>query len=167
MKRLKIYRYFLWLTIAVALTGTTSCGPKEVELPFETIEQGNHHGDYSIQEPRVVLITSREELDQLEGLVSQAALSQLAELDFQQHFAIAVFRRVQATSGYDVIIDRVIRQGGKIVVYVQFWEPSPHWEVQSSETSPYYLIRVHKDDTVPRETELVLQSQVVTPTPPF
>ncbi len=170
MKRLKIYRYFLWLTIAVALTGTTSCGSKEVELPFETIERNDSHSaeeGYVGLEPCAVLVTNQDDVERLEGLISQVALDQLAGLNFEQYFVVAVLRGRQPTSGYNTIIERVAKQGDKIVVYAQFWEPSPHWEVQSAETSPYHLIRVHKDDTVLRETELVLQSQVVTPTPPF
>ena len=166
MKQLKKYRYCLWLIIVVILIGMTACGPRETELPFETIERSDY-GDYSIREPRVVLVTSRQEIDQLEGLVSQESLDQLAELDFQQYFAIAVFRGAQATSGYDVIVERVARQGDKMVIYAQFWEPSPHWEILNEVTSPYHLIRVRRDDGVSQETELVFQRLLVTPTPPF
>jgi len=163
---MKKHRYFLWLAIVVTLIGIIACGPRETELPFETIERSDY-GDYSIHEPRVVLVTNRQEIDQLKGLLSQAALDQLAELDFQLYFAIAVFRGTQATSGYDVIVDHVTRRGDKIVIRAQFWEPSPHWEILNEVTSPYHLIKIRRDDDVSQETELVLQSPVVTPTPPF
>jgi hypothetical protein len=135
-------------------------------LSFETIERSDY-GDYSVREPRVVLVMTRQEVDQLEGLISQAALDQLAELDFQQYFTVAVFRGTQATSGHDVIVDRIARRGDKIVIRAQFWEPSPHWEILNEVTSPYHVIKVHRDEGVSQETELVLQSPVVTPTPPF
>jgi len=167
MRKLKTYRYCLWLAIVVILVGITACGPRETELSFETIERSDY-GDYSVREPRVVLVMTRQEVDQLEGLISQAALDQLAELDFQQYFAIAVFRGLQSSSGYDVIIERLVRRNDAITVYAQFWEPSPYWEVLDIETSPYHLVKVHKDgDVVSQEIELVLQSPVVTPTPPF
>ena len=150
----------------LALAGLTSCGPRETELPFETIERSDY-GDYSIREPRVVLVTNQDEIDQLEGLISQEALDQLAELDFQQYFAIAVFRGRQATSGYDTVIERVARQGDKIVVYTQFWEPRPDQVILTMVTSPYHLIKMRRDDGVSQETELVFQSLLVTPTPPF
>jgi hypothetical protein len=165
MKRPRIYRYFLWLTIVVILTGMTSCGPKEIELTFETIERSDL-GSYSIREPCLILITAPQEIDQVEGLITQEALDRLAELDFGQYFAIAVFRGRQATSGYDTMIERVARRGDKIVVYAQFWGPSPHYGVQNEATSPYHLIKVRRDDGVDQETELVLQSRAVTPTPP-
>jgi hypothetical protein len=71
--------------------------PDETELPFETIERGNWagYGDLeqdSILETRLVLVTSQEEIARLGGLVSLDALDQLAELDFERSFAIALFR---------------------------------------------------------------------------
>ena len=156
----------LGLLALAALVGMTACGPREIELPFETIEQSDL-GDYSIHEPRIMLIASQREAGQLEGLVSQAALGQLVELDFQQYFAIVIFRGNQGTSGYDVMVERVVMRGEKVVVYTQFWEPSPHYTVREIVTSPYHIIKVRRDGDLIQEAELVLQSRVVTPTPPF
>jgi len=153
----------------LALAGLTSCGPQETELSFETIERNDSYSaeeGYGGLEPCVVLVTTRQEIDHLEGLIRQTSLDQLAELDFQQYFAIAVFRGAQATSGYDVIVERVARRGDKIVIYAQFWEPSPHYAVFDAETSPYHIIKVRRSDGVSTQAELVLQSQLVTPTPP-
>lgn len=166
---MKKHRYFLWLAIVVTLIGMTACGPKETELPFETIERNDTYSPeegYGGLEPRVVLVTTRQEIDQVEGLISQAALDHLAELNFEEYFAIALFRGRQPYSGYAVIIERVARQGDKIVVYAQFWEPRSNQVILTMETSPYHLIKVRRDDSVSQETELVFQSQIVTPTPP-
>jgi hypothetical protein len=162
---------FLWLTVVAILVGLTTCGPKETELPFETIEQRDWagYGDLEsdpIRQTRVVLVTSREETAQLEGRVSPEALDQLAKLEFEQYFAIALFRGYLASSGYDTVIERVARHGDEVVVYAQFWEPSPYYTVIDEVTSPYHVIKVRRDDGVIQETELVLQSRTVTPTPP-
>ncbi len=152
-----------------ALAGLTSCGPRETELPFETLERNDTYiseEGYGGLEPCVILVTTRQEIDQLEGLIRQTSLDQLAKLNFEQYFAIAVFRGRQATSGYDTVIERVARRGDKIVVYAQFWEPSPHYAVFDAETSPYHIIKVRRGDGVSTQAELVLQSQLVTPTPP-
>jgi hypothetical protein len=162
---MKRHQYFLWLTIVVILVAMATCGPREIELPFATIERSDL-GDYSIREPRLILVTAPQEIDQLEGLIAQEALDRLAELDFEQYFAVVVFRGTQATSGYDTIIERIARRGDKIVAYVQFWEPSPHYAVLDEATSPYHLVRVRRDGSALRETELVLRSRTVTPTPP-
>jgi hypothetical protein len=52
------------------------------------------------------------------------------------------------------------------VIYAQFWEPSPYYGYTGAATSPYHVIKVRRDGGVIQETELVLQSQVITPTPP-
>jgi len=140
--------------------------PPETELSFETIERSDL-GSYEIREPQVVLITSQQETSHLDGLVRQDALDQLAQLDFDEYFAIALFRGRQASSGYDTIIERVARRDAQIVIYAQFWSPSPHWGVQAVQTSPYHLIKVRKDNGVSQETETMLQISAVTPTPPF
>jgi hypothetical protein len=70
------------------------------------------------------------------------------------------------SSGYDTLNDRVARRDGKVVAYAQFWEPSPYYAVTDEATSPYHVIKVRRDDGVIQETELVLQSRAVTPTPP-
>jgi hypothetical protein len=158
-------RQFLWLTILAILMGTTACESRETESPFETIERSGY-SDYSVQEPRVVLVTSKEEIDLLAGLVRQTALDQLAELDFGKSFAIAVFRGRKSDTGFDTIIERVTRQDDKFVVYAQFWEPSSCYEINPEETSPYHLIKVYSDSDISRETAVVLQSRAVTPTPP-
>jgi hypothetical protein len=163
----------LALAVLVAvLAGMTACGSRETELPFETIEQRDWagYGDLesdSIWKTRLVLVTSRDGTAQLESMVSPEAMDQLVRLNFERYFAIALFRGRQASSGYDTIIERVARQGDEVVVYAQFWEPSPYYSVLDVATSPYHVIKVRKDDGVGQETELVLQSRAVTPTPPF
>lgn len=165
MKKSKKYQYSLWLTIVVILMGMTACESRETALSFKTMERSDY-SDYSGQEPRVVLVTNQDDAIQLTGLISQEALDLLAELDFKQYSAIVVFCGQRASSGYDVIIERLVRKNDTIIVYTQFWEPSPYWEVLDTETSPYHLIEVRRDDNVSQEIELVLQSPVVTPTPP-
>jgi len=170
-KRLfKIALLGISLFALLVLAGLTACRPRETELPFETIERNDTYSPeegYGGLEPRVVLVTTRQEIGRLEGLISQEALDQLAALDFGQYFAIAVLRGRQGSSGYDTIIERVARQGDKVVVYAQFREPGPHYVVLDIATSPYHLIKVRRDNSVSQETELLFQSWVVTPTPPF
>jgi len=177
MKQQCVLKSVLALTTIALLLGVTACRPsppelpKETELPFETIERRDWSGDiglepYSGAEPRVILVTSRPEIDQLKLLITPQAMDQLARLDFEQYFVIAVFRGRKPSSGYDTIIERVARQGNKIVIFAQFWEPSPYYEVQAEETSSYHVIKVHRDGSVIRETELALQSRIITPTPP-
>ncbi len=167
---------FLCLALLVILAVVTACGPKptqsqETDLPFETIERRDWSGEiglepYSGAEPHVILVTSRPEIDRLKLLVTPQAMAQLAALDFGQYFAVAVFRGRKPYLGYDTIIERVAKRDNKIVIYVQFWELSPYYAYGAMATSPYHVIQVRRDSGVVQETELVLQSRVITPTPP-
>jgi hypothetical protein len=77
---------------------------------------------YAGLEPLVVLITKPQEIEQLNNLQDQLVLDEIAKLDFDRYFVIALFRDRQATTGHDVIIDRVTRRGNKIVIHAQFWQ---------------------------------------------
>jgi len=162
---------FLWSLTACQIeeisTPTEDMSLEETELYFETIEQvcDNVGSAYSGSEPYVVLVTTSQDTNQLEGLISQDALDQLAELDFGRYFAIALFRGRQGSSGYDTFIERVARQGEKIIIYAQFWDRTRQEVVIDAETSPYHLVKVYGDSDVNQETELVLRGHMITPTP--
>lgn len=173
----KLLEFLILLTLGAVLTG---CGaeispstpaPKGIELSFETIEQDNwgrsEEVAYSAQEPRFVLINSVQDISRLGTWVSPTAIEQLTTMNFDRYFAIAVFRGRQASSGYDTIIKRVTQQGDRIVIYVEFWEPSPYWEIAAVATSPYHLIKVRREVGDTRKFKVILQSPIITPTPPF
>ena len=158
---------FLCLTSVMILAGMIGCRSKETPtaspddtgLPFETIFRGDR-SLYSGSKPLVVLITELQEIDQLNSLHHQSVLDEIAKVDFDRYFVIALFRDRQASTGYDVIIDRVTRPGNRIVVHAQFWELNETGSAISNiETSPNHIIKVRK------ETELELQRQVMTPPP--
>jgi len=155
---------------AVAPTATpTSVVPVGTVLPFQTVEQGIY-GDYSVRQPRAVLITSPQDIPSLNGTVSPESrglvTAQLQRVDFQRYVAIVVFRGRKATHGFDVTVEAVAREGDKLVVYAQFWEPSPSWAVANEATSPFHIITVPRDAGLPEDVEIVLRSRPVTPTPP-
>jgi hypothetical protein len=162
----------LWLLAACAPPPgpTPTPAPEETNLPFETIERGDYAYYYfgHPNEPqRVFLIRSAEEAAQLSReWVSQQAITALAQLDYRRYFAIALFRGQFASSGYDAVIQRVGRQDNRLVVHIQFWSPSPYYEVTAAASSPYHLIKVLRDGRPLDEASLVLETQTVTPTPP-
>lgn len=149
--------------------GAPSPSPAERDLPFETIERGDsdYYHFHPAEPQHVFVITSAEEASRLTGWVSREAEKKLAQLDYRRYFLIAVFRGHFASSGYDPIIQRVVRQGDRLVVHVQFWAPSPYYAVTAAASQPYHVVRVLRDGRPLGEAELVLESQTVTPTPPL
>jgi hypothetical protein len=156
------------LTLLVVLTALAACA-REVELAFETIEQDDSHSaaeGLGSAESHAIIIAARDEIPELRGLVSQRALDQVENTDFQEYFVVALFRGRRATGGYSTIIQRVTKKEDTIVIYAQFWEPAPYYEVINAATAPYHLIKVNRYDGVDPQTKLVVHSEVVTPTPP-
>ena len=161
----------LWLLTACAPPGPTPTPtPEETNLPFETIEREDFGYNYLARpnEPqRVFLIRSTDEITRIpSGWISPDAEKALAQLDYQRYFALALFRDLSGSSGYDVIIQRVSRRNDKLVLHVQFWAPSPHYSETALATRPYHVIKVLRDGGALEETGLVLESQLLTPTPP-
>ena len=157
----------LCLTIVMILAGMIACRSKETptaflddtELSFETVLRGDR-SLYSGSEPVVILITDPQGIEQLDNLIDQSVLDEIAKLDFDRYFVIALFRDRQGSSGYDVIIDRVTRHGNKIVIHAQFWELNETGSaVTHRDTLPYHIIKVRK------EIEVELKRQVMTPPP--
>ena len=104
--------------------GAPSPVPAERDLPFETIERGEHNDYYEFhptEAQRLFLITSVEGASRLSGWVSREAQEALAQLDYRRYFVIALFRHRFPDTGYDAVIQRVTRRGDRLVVYVQFW----------------------------------------------
>jgi len=143
-------------------------GPSPIpeSIPFETIGLEDTN-EYDGRQPYLALIASVDDIEKVRGLVSTDALTQLRELDFRRYFAVAIFRGRQGSGGYATIIERIVRRDDQYVVHVQFWGPSPYYEVTMEVTSPYHLIRVRRDDGESQEIELVLHTRMLTPTPPL
>ncbi len=118
--------------------------PGETELAFETIERASDGPRYYTErEPKLILITNRQEIERLDAMVSVKALERLAETDFEQYFAVAVFRGHFATGCCWVTIQRVGRRGDQVVLYAEFGEA--RGPLTQGSISPYHLVRVQRD----------------------
>jgi len=136
-----------------------------IELPFETVESDDWSKE-PVCEQRLVLVTNQAELEQLTNHISTKAMGHLSDLDYEKYFVIAVFRGGKPTSGYDVEIERVVKQDERILVYTLLWELSPYYGVIEEETAPYHVVKVQRPIGLGRQFELLLQTILITPTPP-
>jgi len=126
----------LFLTIV----GLSACRPKEVELPFETIELYQYSPKYEQKEPGLMIITSAEEANEVDGWVTVDALKQLQEMDYETHFAVIAFLGWQPTGHEGIRIERVLRSDNRVFVFIQIGRQLGSDEV----SSPYHLIGVVK-----------------------
>jgi hypothetical protein len=127
----------------VAIAGLNACKPKEVELPFETIERQSTAGTgivYETQEPGLIVIIDSKGIDQLDGLVTSDAVRQLEEIDYKTHFAVIAFLGWQPTGHEGIRIERLARTDNSVSIFAQVGRQKGDDVV----TSPYHLVKVTK-----------------------
>jgi hypothetical protein len=144
--------------------------PFGVEIPFETIEVSEGGGGVETLEPvagpRLLLLMAPDEVVELESNISSQAYAELRQVDFQQFVVIALLRGRKPYTNFQTVIEQVWRQDNRLLVYAQFWEPSPFYGSAPVVTSPYHLIKVARYDLPSGQPELVLVPIPLTPTPP-
>jgi len=131
--------YILLLPMLLMLL-LSACGPQEVELLFNTIEQADYSPKYEDKEPSLVIIASVDEANRLNGWISPEALEQLREIDYKRSFAVVAFLGWQSTGHEGIRIERVVRQGNAVSIYAQVGRPTGETRI----SSPYHLIKIQK-----------------------
>ncbi|BAM01517.1 protease complex subunit PrcB family protein [Caldilinea aerophila] len=139
----------------------------EVEIPFETIALDEIGVNVELGLiPQLILLTSSDDAAKIKDWVKAEVYTQLESLDFEQYAIVALFRGRKPSTNYQTVIERIERQGNRLIVYAQFWEPNPAWASATTETSPYHLVKIDRRQVPVSSVELVLQAHMLTPTPP-
>jgi hypothetical protein len=144
MMKLRCIPYLLLLVISLVLV---ACGQPAVDLPFQSIEQRPMSGTgelYEDRQPGVIVISTADGVGKLEGLITPESLVQLQALDYQKHFAIAVFQGWKPTDGFNIQIERITRAGDQVSIIAQAKERQPDLARADVVTSPYHLVVVDK-----------------------
>lgn len=138
----------------------------EIEIPFETValdEEG--FVPLRSQESLLLLISSLEEVLTITERVSFDNLEKLKAVDFQQHTVIALFREMNLSTGYPTYIKRIVKRNEQLTIYAQFWKPPPISGQVLATTATYHLVKIAKQEQVSLKFSLVLEYEIVTPTP--
>ncbi len=125
----------------------TPRSPQETVLLFETIEQklkADIGPPYEAREPGLMVIARPGEVANLDNWVTEDAKTQLQMLDYDTYFALIVFQGWKPTDGYNIQIERITCQEGKVAVVVRLQEPQPDMKKNAVVTSPYHLVQVRK-----------------------
>jgi hypothetical protein len=159
----------VWL-ILLCLLLLAGCNPAEVSprlrsfweggerIPFETIAQEEWGGGYPYMEPRLVLLTTVESVNEIADFVSTQDLPKVQQVDFSTHAVIAVFRGLQPGSKQDVVIDRILLQeASKMTVVALFRTPRDGEPSATVQTSPYHLVKIAKDNRISGQLEPELE----------
>lgn len=155
MKRyLKSTGNLLRLLMVAMLLST--CALQEMELSFETIEKevvprGVLQGTevvtaegYEEKEPKLIVVTTLDEVPSLNPNLSPDARPKLSNTDFDAYFVIAVFQGWKAVLDYEVRIERITYLDETVKVFAKFVEPAEGQMLHPAASSPYHVVRVEK-----------------------
>lgn len=135
----------------------------EHSILFETIALEEWGGGYESKDPHAFLLIDPADIAEIADFVKPEHLEQLHQVDFAQNAVIAVFRGIQPSSNYKIVIERINTQDALLTIHAQFWEPAPNQGGAAQETSPYHLVSVAKDRIGPLPTDVKLVSNVIQP----
>lgn len=144
------YKTISMLCLLFALAGLNACQPQETDLSFETIEQRDASGTrqiYQDKQPGLIVITTLEEVANLDALVTPETQARLQSLNYDADFVLAVFQGWKPTDGYDIQVERITHLRDKVTVFVRLQEPPPDRKKNDIVTSPYHLVQVQKVGT--------------------
>jgi hypothetical protein len=160
----------LWVVVAAAATLTLSvlylaaCQSQEIELPFQTIAQGEGFPtgrSYPGEKPDLLIITAPEEVDTpgLEVQFPPDLAEQLRAVNYNDRFVIIVLRgQLGGTSpSYAIDVLEVVRSGNRVVVRTHFGELGPEEGVLMAFSSPYHILTVAKAGTWNQKIRFILE----------
>ena len=125
--RKKPYIFFAFIAMLTLAVYACNSEPKKVDLTFESIEQIDWAGpkSYKAIDPGLKVISRIEELESLDGLITEKARKALLGLDYNDNFALIVFQGWKPSTGYSIQVDRITRVGDDVNIYLRFNEPEP------------------------------------------
>ncbi len=127
-------------------TGTPT--PEGSALSFETLEQEQYSGTgtvYELKNPGIIIVSSKDDLGSLKGLITDYNYVYLQTLNYDQFFVIGVFQGWKDYySEHNIQVDRVYRSGTIVNVLVTIPELGPNEHPGQMVTSPYHIVEVEK-----------------------
>ncbi len=136
-------------------------GPEGEEVPFSTVALDEWGTNVKmVAKTRLILLSSAEDLTNVQEFVSEDALAKLQHVDFTEYAVIALFRSMQPSSKHGVVIEDIVQQPSTLLVMAQFREPAPNETAAAVETAPYHLVRIPRD-YVSAQTQLELHVSTV------
>jgi len=136
------------------------------EIHFEVVETNDTYSadmsSVNYDRPEVIAVWEPTQLVQLVRKVSAESFDEAERVDFSAYILIAIFEGRQATSGYDVMVDKVIEQSDKIIIDTHFLKPGPGIVVSMYATAPYQIIRIKKNDLAKYPLDVNLHAKTIT-----
>jgi hypothetical protein len=146
------------LVVFIMLIG--SCSQREQQLQWEKLAQ-YEQGDTAPspdEQPRLTVVTTPEQVSELQGYVYSTVLQQVSETDFSTYLILAVFHGYRGASNYSIEVEEIGQKDRTIIVYAKFLDPDPKEPTVEITSSPYYVLRVKKSTDLHGEFTFVLMA---------
>ncbi len=141
-----LWHPLLILAMGIILFGcqTNKMITDETIIPFETIEKAQLSGtgdEYAGTEPKIVVITHPNEIDDVGNWISFDVQEVLRTQDYNQSIILIIFRGKRAFY-VDIEAQRVTVRGNEIVVEADIFPWSVEHPLPDISLSPYHIIRI-------------------------
>jgi hypothetical protein len=137
--------------------GATDASRRQ-QLRWEKVAQfeNGDTGPSPDEQARLTVVTSSQQVSELQDYVYSFVLQQVSETDFSTYLILAVFQGYRGVSNYSIDVEDVVRQGRTITVYTEFLDPDPAEVIVNITSSPYYVLKVKKPLDLYGEVTFVL-----------
>jgi hypothetical protein len=136
------------------------------DLPFTSLVHDGTDGwwcNAKFSEPRLYLVRSAADVQQLQGLLHSDRVNRLTAMDYERYWYLIVFDGTKGSLCYGVAVERVRQVGVALVVYAHAWRPGPEWDCGKAFSNPVDVVRIERSEGVPESGALLLCTRAVTP----
>ncbi len=138
--------------LSIAAMMVTACTPTvqpeaapSNSIPFATVAQGTPLGDQPDQ-PLYTVVTQPDRWQELTGRMPAEAGQAGVDAVQSNQILVLAFAGARSSSGYQISVERIVREGDRLVITVSETEPDPDQIVEPATTLPYHLVALSPND---------------------
>ena len=132
-------------------------------IPFETLAQEAPLGDHPPTPVYAVMIKPDTPADWQANVPAEAVRAGQKGARDPETVTILAFAGAKATSGYQITVDAIRRQGNQLIITVSEQQPDEDATVEPAMTLPYHVVAVPRDALPDPVTRVVFQNAGGTP----
>jgi hypothetical protein len=152
--------------VLVGIASTAACQPREIELPFETVAEGEllflrneQGGGIAVEKPdpdffiAVDLMDVQQIADTLNPDRPGLFVKHLVDVDYDRYIAVLAYYGQRGMSGYKITIEKITQVGDVVQIFVSTVDPTVGTFVF---ITPFHAVQIEKK-SLSRDGELVFR----------
>jgi hypothetical protein len=133
--------------------------PKTASLAWEKIvDDWGPDPNYMYQgtNPRMIVVADKPDIVAIENNLIPSHLRLVTDTDLTTFLVVVIYQGRKGSVRYSVEVTGIQQEGKAIRLYALFHEPKPGTPVGMVVTSPYYILKVKKNETMKGDMEFIL-----------